>query len=223
MTNGFIGLGGMRQEIALNLLRAGHGMTVWNRSPGPAQLLAAEGAHVAAKAEEVGKAGIVFSMLADDHAARAVILDGGVLDAMQPGAVLVNLATVSVAFAREMAGHCGGRRLGYVAAPVLGRPDAAASGKLQILAAGAPHHLAKVQPLLDVVGAKTWLLGDEPEKSNAAKLATNFMIAAAIEAMGEAVTLAEGYGVSRSRHRSRPKWYLYSAVVFVPAARSAKN
>lgn len=108
---------------------------------------------------------------------------------MQPGAVLV-------AFAREMAGHCGDRRLGYVAAPVLGRPDAAASGKLQILAAGAPNHLAKVRPLLDVVGEKTWLFGEEPEKSNAAKLATNFMIAAAIEAMGEAVTLAEGYGVS---------------------------
>ncbi len=195
-TIGFIGLGGMGQAIALNLLRAGHGMMVWNRSPGSAQPLAAEGAHVAAKAEEVGEASIVFSMLADDHAARSVILDGGVLDAMRPDAVWVNLATVSVAFAREMAGHCRDRGLGYVAAPVLGRPDAAASGKLQILAAGDPDQLAKVQPLLDVVGAKTWRLGDEPEKSNAAKLATNFMIAAAIEAMGEAVTLAEGYGVS---------------------------
>ena len=196
MAIGFIGLGGMGQAIALNLLRAGHGMTVWNRSPDPTKLLAAEGAHVAARAEEVGKASVVFSMLADDHAARAVILDGGVLDAMQPGAVWVNLATVSVACAREMAAYCGKRRIGYVAAPVLGRPDAAAAGKLQILAAGAPDHIAKVQSLLDVVGAKTWLLGDEPEKSNAAKLATNFMIAAAIEAMGEAVTLAEGYGVS---------------------------
>lgn len=112
MAIGFIGLGGMGQAITLNLLRAGHGMTGWNRSPG---------ATVAARAEEVGKADIVFSMLADDHAARAVIPDGRVLDAMRPGAVLVNLATVSVAFAREMAGHRGDRRVGYVAAPVLGR------------------------------------------------------------------------------------------------------
>ncbi len=70
----------------------------------------------------------MFTMLADDQAARAVILDGGVLDAMQPAAVWVNLATVSVAFAREMSGHSGDRGLGYVAAPVVGRPDVAASG-----------------------------------------------------------------------------------------------
>ncbi len=146
MTIGFIGLGGMGQAIALNLLRAGH-----------------------------------------SH-------DG--LEPFARRAALVNLATVSVAFAREMAGHCGDRGLGYVSAPVLGRPDVAASGKLQILTAGAPDYLAKVQPLLDVVGARTWRLADEPEKSNAAKLATNFMIAAAIEAMGKAVTLAESYGVS---------------------------
>ena len=171
-------------------------MVVWNRSPGPADALAAEGAKIATAAADLGNADVVFSILADDEASRAVILAGGVLDALSDGASLVNLATVSVAFARELAARCTDRGIGYVAAPVLGRPDVAAAGKLQVLAGGAADHLARVQPLLDVIGQRTWYFGHDSERANAAKLATNFMIAAAIEAMGEAVALAEGWGVS---------------------------
>ncbi len=90
MAIGFIGLGGMGQAIALNLLRAGHGMTVWNRSPAPRNLWQQKAPRSRPRPERCGKAETVFSMLADDHAARAVILDGVVLDTMQPGVVLVN-------------------------------------------------------------------------------------------------------------------------------------
>ena len=196
MEIGFIGLGGMGKAIATNLLRAGHGVTVWNRSPEVAKALASEGAKVASTASEAVPPGIVFSMLADDAAVRSVILDGDVLEALPVGAVHVNMATVSVSLARDIAARHAHRAVGYVAAPVLGRPDAAAAGKLEILAAGAPDQIARVQMLLNLVGQKTWHFGDRPEQANAAKLGANFMIASAIEAMGEAASLVEGYDVS---------------------------
>ncbi len=196
MNVGFIGLGGMGKAIATNLLRAGHGVTVWNRSAEVAEELAGEGAKVASTAAEAVAAGIIFSMLADDAAMRSVILDGGMLDALPAGAVHVNMATVSVALARDMAARHARRGVGYVAAPVLRRPNVAAEGKLEILTAGASDQIARVQTLLDVIGQKTWRFGDRPEQANAAKLGANFMIASAIEAMGEAASLVEGYDVS---------------------------
>jgi 3-hydroxyisobutyrate dehydrogenase-like beta-hydroxyacid dehydrogenase len=105
------------------------------------------------------------------------------------------MATVSVQFAREMAQLHAERGVGYVAAPVLGRSDVAAAGRLNILAAGPDELIARVQPLLDLIGAKTWGFGDRPEQANAVKLAANFMLASAIEAMAEAATLASGYDV----------------------------
>ncbi len=195
MDIGFIGLGSMGKAIASNLLRAGHGVTVWNRSSEVAEQLAGQGAKVARTATDAVGGGIVFSMLADDAATRSVIVDGGVLDALPAGAVHVNMATVSIALALEMAACHAQREVGYVAAPVLGRPDVAATGRLNILAAGAPEQIARVQPLLDVIGQKTWRFGDRPEQANAAKLGGNFMIASAIEAMGEAVSLLAGYNI----------------------------
>jgi 3-hydroxyisobutyrate dehydrogenase-like beta-hydroxyacid dehydrogenase len=134
-------------------------------------------------------------MLADDGAVRAAIVDGGVLATPEAGLIHVNMATVSVQFAREMAQLHAERGVGYVAAPVLGRSDVAAAGKLNILAAGPDELIARVQPLLDLIGAKTWGFGDRPEQANAVKLAANFMLASAIEAMAEAATLASGYDV----------------------------
>ena len=214
MDVGFLGLGAMGRAMALNLLRAGHSVTVWNRSPEAAGPLAAEGAKVAATAAEAAGAGMVVSMLADDTAARGVILDGGVLDALGSGGAHVNMATISVALAREMAARHAERGVGYVAAPVLGRPDAAAARKLNILAAGASEHIDRVQPLLDAMGQKTWRFGDQPEQANAVKLAANFMIASAIEAMGEAASLVEGHGVSGASFLDMIASTLFAAPVY---------
>jgi 3-hydroxyisobutyrate dehydrogenase-like beta-hydroxyacid dehydrogenase len=196
MTIAFLGLGAMGHHMAANLLKSGQPVHVWNRSPEPVQALAALGAKPAATPAECGIADVVFSMLADDDATRAVLLEGGVLDAMAPGSIHVNMATVSVAFAREMAALHTARGVGYVAAPVLGRVDVAQAGKLNILAGGSDEQVARVQPLLDLLGQKTWRFGAEPEQANAVKLACNLTLACAIEAMGEGAALARAHGVS---------------------------
>lgn len=196
MSIGFIGLGAMGHHMAANLLRAGQPLHVWNRSPAPVQALVAKGAKAAATPAECGIAHIVFTMLADDQATRAVLIDGGVLDAMAPGSVHVNMATVSVAFAREMAALHVEKGIGYVAAPVLGRVDVAEAGKLNILAGGSDELIARVQPLFDLIGQKTWRFGDAPEQANAVKLACNLMLACAIEATGEGTALARAHGVA---------------------------
>jgi 3-hydroxyisobutyrate dehydrogenase-like beta-hydroxyacid dehydrogenase len=195
MTIAFIGLGAMGRHMAANLLGSSRIVHVWNRNPEPVQQLAAKGARPAATAAECGIADVVFTMLADDDATRAVLVDGGVLDAMAPGSIHVNMATVSVAFAREMAALHMERGVGYVAAPVLGRVDVAEAGKLNILAGGADELVDRVQPLLDLMGQKTWRFGDAPEQANAIKLACNLTLACAIEAMGEGAALAGAYGI----------------------------
>ena len=195
MQIGFIGLGAMGQAIARRLLAAGHGVTVWNRSPQPVQALTAEGA-VAAAVTAAAAQPVVFSMLADDAAVEAVLEQDGALAAMAAGAVHVNMATVSVACTRRLAEAHAARGVGYVAAPVFGRPDAAAAGKLHVLAAGASDALARVQPLLEAIGQRVWPFGEDPARAGAVKLAGNFMLAAAIEAMAEASTLAQAHGVA---------------------------
>jgi 3-hydroxyisobutyrate dehydrogenase-like beta-hydroxyacid dehydrogenase len=195
MSIAFLGLGAMGQHMAAKLLPSGQTVYVWNRSPQPAQALVQQGARHAATPAECGIADLVFSMLADDAAARAVLIDGGVLNAMAPGSIHVNMATVSVAFAREMAALHLARGVGYVAAPVLGRVDVAAAGKLNILAGGADELVDRVQPLLDLMGQKTWRFGAAPEQANAIKLACNLTLACAIEAMGEGAALAGAHGI----------------------------
>ena len=195
----FLGLGTMGLPMAANLLKAGHAVRGWNRSPAPAARLAALGAQTAATpGEAVADADVLISMLADDAAIRATVLNAQALDALKPGAIHVNMATASVALAAELAVLHQARGVSYVAAPVLGRVNVAEAGQLNILAAGDSMALATVQPLLDVLGQKTWHLGERPGQANAAKLAVNFMIASAIGTMGEAVALTQGHGVDKA-------------------------
>ena len=171
----------MGAAIAGRLLQAGHSVRVWNRSADSARKLAAAGAQVAATPDEAFKGDAVFSMLGDDNAVRAVFLDSGLLDraSNDPVRVHVNMATVSVAIAAELAARHARCGIAYIAAPVLGRPDVAAAGKLNIVAAGPQTALDAVQPLLDVVGQKTWRFGEVPSRANVVKLSMNFMLAAA--------------------------------------------
>ena len=184
------------QGIAANLVKAGHRVRVWNRSRGPVDNLVRRGAHGVATAREAFSGDAVLSMLPADDVVRSVIVDGGLVAGAPRGLVHVNLATISVALARELAELHEAHGIGYVAAPVFGRPDVAATGKLYVVAAGDPAAIARVQPLLDAIGQKTWPVGTEPHRANVVKLAGNFMIAAAIETMGEAAAMAEGYGVA---------------------------
>jgi 3-hydroxyisobutyrate dehydrogenase-like beta-hydroxyacid dehydrogenase len=196
MDIGVIGLGGMGSGMAANLLKAGHKVTVWNRSPGPVAKLTALGAVAVAAPGEAFSGEAAITMLSDDQALREVILDTGALDGARSGLVHVVSATISVALAQELEKLHADRGIGYVAAPVLGRTDVAEQGQLNILAAGDPAAIAKIQPLLDVMGRRTWRVGEAPHHANVAKLQVNFMIAAAIETMAEAFTVTEKSGVN---------------------------
>jgi 3-hydroxyisobutyrate dehydrogenase-like beta-hydroxyacid dehydrogenase len=196
MKVGFIGLGAMGVAMASNLVKAGHTVTVWNRSEAATAPLASLGAKVAATPDRAAQGEVLHSMLSNDKAVREVILDSGLLDAMDPGTVHVNHATVSVELAKTLAEEHAKRDLGYVSAPVFGRPDVAAAGKLNILAAGKASAVQKVQPLLEAMGAKIWPLGEEAERANIVKIAGNFMLVTAVESMAEASALTRAHGVS---------------------------
>jgi 3-hydroxyisobutyrate dehydrogenase-like beta-hydroxyacid dehydrogenase len=196
MDVGFLGLGAMGQAMATNLIDAGHRVRVWNRSRAPVDALTAKGATAAATPQDAFAAEAVISMLADDAAAKSVILDSGALNAAPSGLVHVNMATISVSCAEALARSHRERGIAYVAAPVFGRPDAAAAATLHIVAAGPPAAIDRVHPLFDVLGQKTWRVGDEAPRANVMKIAGNFLIACAIEAMSESAALAQAHGLA---------------------------
>jgi 3-hydroxyisobutyrate dehydrogenase-like beta-hydroxyacid dehydrogenase len=198
MDIGFIGLGHMGRAIAARFLQAKHTVRVWNRSPEGAGKLAGVGATVVERPDDAFRGEAVFSMLGDDEALRAVLLESGLL-ARSTGATVpihVNMSTVSAGFAEELTARHAERGISYVAAPVMGRPDVAAAGKLNIMVAGPKAALERVQPLLDVVAQRVWNYGEVPLRANVVKIAMNFMLGAACEAMGEAAALVSGYDVA---------------------------
>jgi 3-hydroxyisobutyrate dehydrogenase-like beta-hydroxyacid dehydrogenase len=195
MDIGFIGLGEMGSAMAGNALKAGHTVRVWNRSAGRTKALAEQGASIVDTPEQAFSGEAVFSMLADDAALRSVLIDGGLLKQAPKGLVHVNMATISAAFSAELTALHAQHGVAYVAAPVLGRPDVAAAGKLNILAAGASDAIDRVQPVFDAIGQKTWRVGDTPQHANVLKLAANFMLASAIETFGEAAALVSGHDI----------------------------
>lgn len=194
---GFVGLGTMGRPMVRRLLEAGFSVTVWNRSPEPVEELVAEGARAAADLPEVFALPLVLSMLADDRAVRERLLDPALL-AGASTAVHVNMATVSPELAAEAAGVHAEHGIGYVAAPVMGRSDVAAAGRLNVLASGAPVAVARARPALESFAARVWGLGDDPSRANVVKIAVNFLLGAAVEATAEATALVEAYGVTAS-------------------------
>jgi 3-hydroxyisobutyrate dehydrogenase-like beta-hydroxyacid dehydrogenase len=195
MDLGFIGLGAMGRPMAANLIAAGHRVRVWNRSRAAVEEIARKGAEPAHEVRDAFR-GIVFSMLADDDAVRETFLAKGLLESASPGTVHANMATISVRLAGELAAEHERHGVGYVAAPVFGRPDMAAAAKLNIVAAGDAAAIDRLQPLLDVLGQRTWRMGAAPAQANAVKLAGNYMLASAIESMAEAAVMVERHGVA---------------------------
>jgi 3-hydroxyisobutyrate dehydrogenase-like beta-hydroxyacid dehydrogenase len=214
MDIGFVGLGNMGKGIAQSLIGAGHRLRVWNRSSGPAQELVKRGAELMGSPREAFGGDAFVSMLADDRALRQVLLDGDVLPDKGGKTVHVCMATISVGFARELTELHRARKIPFISAPVLGRPDVAAAGKLAILAAGDPKIVERVQPLLDAAGRKTWYFGDQPRNANLVKIAANFMLASAIETIAEARALVEANDIPADQFLSLITSTLFDAPVY---------
>ncbi|PZU11659.1 NAD(P)-dependent oxidoreductase [Sphingomonas sp.] len=190
-----LGLGNMGGAIARNILKAGHALTVWNRSPDKAASLVEAGAGSASSpAEAATGAEIVLTMLADDRAVEAVVFGAQGLLSAKAAPIHVGLSTISLALARRLTEVQGER---YVSAPVFGRPPAAEAAQLNIVAGGAPASIAFAQPIFDAIGQRTFVAGEDQATANLVKLCGNFMIMSAIEAMGEAMALAAKNGLDR--------------------------
>jgi 3-hydroxyisobutyrate dehydrogenase-like beta-hydroxyacid dehydrogenase len=185
MNLGFIGLGQMGRPMVERLRGAGHSVKGWNRTRFAPELLE--------QPEPLLDAEVVITMLSDDAAVRAVWLDSGLAERMPKGAIHLNMATVSMGISRELA-HAH-RKSHYAAAPVFGRPPLAAQGQLDIVAAGPEAVLKKIDPLLRVLGKQVFVVGEEPEKASAVKIARNFLLACMIESLGEAFALVRKCGV----------------------------
>ena len=193
----FLGLGNMGKAMAQHILKAGHELVAWNRTPAKMEELAKNGAHrVASPSETVKDAEVAITMLADDSAVgTAVLYESGFIDALPENAVHISMSTISIALSRKLAEEHAKRGQRYIAAPVFGRPEAAAAAKLFIVAAGDSSTIEYCKPLLEAMGQRVFVMGSQPEQANVIKLSGNFLIATVIESVGEAVALTRKYGI----------------------------
>jgi 3-hydroxyisobutyrate dehydrogenase-like beta-hydroxyacid dehydrogenase len=196
MNVSFIGLGKMGFPMAANLLAAGHRLTVYNRTRSRADELATRGAIVADALEDCSHSSVVITMLSDDNALQELLFsNNNFLDALLPNTVHLCMSTISVALSEKLAEvHASARQI-YVAAPVFGRPEAAASRRLFIVAAGPKNGIEICSPLFEALAKKTFVLGPTAPHANLVKLANNFLIFAMIESLGEAVAFARKTGL----------------------------
>ena len=215
MKVGFIGLGRMGAGMAANLLKAGHDVTVYNRTHAKASPLVALGAKAAASVADACRGDAVITMLADDDAVEGVVFsDGGIAGSLSAGAMHISSSTISVALSERLeAAHVNaGQR--FVAAPVFGRPDVAATGQLFIVAAGAPDAVKAAASLFDAIGQKTFIISETPKAGNLVKLSGNFLSASVIEAVGEAMALIGKAGVDRRQYLDILTSTLFDAPVY---------
>jgi 3-hydroxyisobutyrate dehydrogenase-like beta-hydroxyacid dehydrogenase len=194
-TVAFFGLGLMGQGMALRLLESGYRLRVYNRTPDKAQPAVEKGAEfLEDPLSAVRSSTVLITMLSDDDAVKEVV-DDQVLKELGQGNVHISMSTISPAAAQELARRHGEKEVHYLACPVFGRPDAARSGKLRLCIAGDEEAKTRVRPMLDVLGQGVYDFGSDPAAANVVKLAGNFLIVSAIEAMAEAFTLVEKSGV----------------------------
>jgi 3-hydroxyisobutyrate dehydrogenase-like beta-hydroxyacid dehydrogenase len=215
MKVGFIGLGRMGAAMAGNLVKAGHEVTVYNRSADKARALSTLGARVAASVADACRGEAVITMLANDEAVQDVVFDdAGVLASTARGGLHISMSTISVALsARLSAAHtAAGQR--FVAAPVFGRPEAAAAAQLFIVAAGARTAVDACAPLFSAMGQKVFNLNEEPSAANLVKLSGNFLIASVIEALGEAMALIGKAGIDQRSYLDLLTSTLFNAPLY---------
>jgi 3-hydroxyisobutyrate dehydrogenase-like beta-hydroxyacid dehydrogenase len=196
MEVGLIGLGGMGTGMAKSLLRAGHRVTVFNRTQARAEALRGVGATVAATPADACRSGIVMTMLADDAALESLVFgDGGVLASLQRGGVHVSCSTIGVALSERLTAAHAAAGQEFVSCPVFGRPDAAEAGRLAVVAAGPTEVVNRCKSLFESFGPKLLVVGEKPSLANVVKLSGNFLIASVLESLSEAVAFARKSGV----------------------------
>lgn len=198
MKVGIIGLGRMGTAMARRVLAAGHDLIVYNRTAQKAAKLVQAGARAAPTVSAAcADREVLITMLGDDAALHEVALAaGGVRDSLPSGAVHVAMGTHGVAAIRTLESAHAVARQDFVAAPVLGRPEAVDAGQLGIIAAGPAYAVATCMPVLRAIGRRIFEAGPKPEGAAAIKLANNFVLACCIEALGEAFALARRYEVA---------------------------
>jgi 3-hydroxyisobutyrate dehydrogenase-like beta-hydroxyacid dehydrogenase len=215
MKLGFLGLGQMGIGMAANLIKSGHQVTVYNRTKGKAGALLEQGATEAATIADACHGDAVLTMVADDKALRAFAFgESGIIATLPKNAIHISCSTISVALSEELTeAHAkAGQR--FIAAPVFGRPDAAAAAKLAIVAAGPAETLADCTPIFDAIGHRTFILGDTPPIANLIKLSGNFLIASVIESLGEAMALVGKAGVDLHAYLDMLTSTLFAAPVY---------
>ena len=196
MKVGFIGLGRMGQAMARRVLEAGHDIALYNRTPDKIAELVAAGAVAAGSVADAAKhGGVVLTMLANDDALLAVAQGpGGLIESLPKGGIHVVMGTHGVAAVKKLIDAHAAAGQTLVAAPVLGRPEAVIAGRLGIIIAGPPEATAQVHPLFEAVGKRLFEAGEQPTAATAIKIANNFLLGCAMEAMGEAFALVEKSG-----------------------------
>lgn len=215
MKVGFIGLGRMGAGMAARLLEAGHELTIYNRTRSREQPLLAKGARAAVDIADASRADAVFTMLADDIAVENVVYgDRGMLAHLPSGAIHISASTISVALSERLTADHAGLGQRFVAAPVFGRPEAAAAGRLFVVAAGASDAIERAGPLFEAVGQRTFVISEEPRAANLVKLSGNFLIASVIESLGEALALVSKGGVDKGQYLEILTSTLFSAPVY---------
>ena len=211
MNIAFIGLGNMGSGMATNLIKAGHKLSVYNRSKNRAEEFKPLGARLAATpGEAAAGAEVAITMLADDHAVESVVFgrteNGGadgkgtagkstLLESLPANAVHISMSTISVALSRRLAAAHAERKQHYLAAPVFGRPKAAAAAKLFVVTAGPAAQIERCRALFDAMGQKTFHAGDDAPGANLIKLTGNFMITTVIESLAESFALVRKAGL----------------------------
>lgn len=215
MKVGFIGLGNMGSGIAANLLKAGHQLSVHNRTASKAEPLVAQGASYATRVGDACRGEVVMTMLADDPALESAVFgDRGIISTLAKGAIHVSLSTISVALSEKLTAEHAARGQRFVSAPVFGRPEAAAAAKLFVTVAGADDAVAACMPLFDAIGQKTFRFGTNPPDANLIKLSGNFLISSVIEALAEAMALVGKAGIDQHAYLDFLTSTLFAAPVY---------
>jgi 3-hydroxyisobutyrate dehydrogenase-like beta-hydroxyacid dehydrogenase len=215
MKVGFIGLGHMGAGMAASLLKAGHDLTVYNRTRTKVEALVAQGAKAAASVSDACGGDAVITMLANDDVVESVVFsDCGIIDSLLAGAIHISSSTISVALSERLEAAHAKARQRFVAAPVFGRPDVAATGQLFVVAAGAPDAVKSVAPLFDAIGKRTFVISETPKAANLVKLSGNFLSASVIESLGEAMALVAKAGVDRRQYLDILTSTLFGAPVY---------
>jgi 3-hydroxyisobutyrate dehydrogenase-like beta-hydroxyacid dehydrogenase len=196
MEVGFIGIGQMGHGMALNLIKAGHSVRAYNRTETRAKDLVSAGARFAPTVRDVCDAEVIVTMVSNDAALESIVFnEDGLLNHLPAGNIHLSMSTISLALSERLAAAHQSKSQQFATAPVFGRPEAAAAGKLFIIAGGQSDTLTRLDPLLTVMGQQISKVSERPRDANLFKICGNFMIASLTESLGETIALVRKAGL----------------------------